>query len=113
MSETVPRALSGRPEAEIGSGLAPALCVRCYRRKRAQGGAMGHNDKCLTGEVIPDRIAVIQAFLQAADPYLRFSRVSGSGACHDRRPGRPLDGAGPASMERLCSRYCRPLKPGC
>ena len=74
----MPRALSGRPEAEIGSGLAPALCVRCYRRKRAQGGAMGHNDKSLTGEVIPDRIAVIQAFLQAADPYLRFSRVSGS-----------------------------------
>ena len=73
----MPRALSGRPEAEIGSGLAPALCVRCYRRKRAQGGAMGHNDKSLTGEVIPDRIAVIQAFLQAADPYLRFSRVSG------------------------------------
>ena len=28
-------ALSGRPEAEIGSGLAPALRVRCYRRKRA------------------------------------------------------------------------------
>ena len=74
----MPRALSGRPEAEIGSGLAPALCVRCYRRKRDQGGAMGHNDKSLTGEVIPDRIAVIQAFLQAADPYLRFSRVSGS-----------------------------------
>ena len=77
----MPRALSGRPEAEIGSGLAPALCVRCYRRKRAQGGAMGRNDKSLTGEVIPDRIAVVKAFLQAADPYLRFSRVSGRVVC--------------------------------
>ena len=33
----MPRALSGRPEMEIGSGLAPALRVRCYRRKRGQG----------------------------------------------------------------------------
>ena len=33
----MPRALSGRPEAEIGPGLAPALRVRCYRRKRGQG----------------------------------------------------------------------------
>ena len=82
----MPRALSGRPEAEIGSGLAPALRVRCYRRKRAQGGAVVLNDDSLTGEVIPGRTAVIQAFLQAADPYLRFSRVSGSrGAqCADR-----------------------------
>ena len=74
----MPRALSGRPEAEIGSGLSPALRVRCYRRKRAQGGVIGHNDNSLTGEVITGRIAVIQAFLQAVDPYLRFSRVSGS-----------------------------------
>ena len=74
----MPRALSGRPEAEIGSGLAPALRVRFYRRKRARGGAIGHNDDSLTGEVITGRTAVIQAFLQAADPYLRFSRVSGS-----------------------------------
>ena len=82
----MPRALSGRPEAEIGSGLAPALRVRCYRRKRAQGGAIGRNDDSLTGEVITGRTAVIQAFLQAADPYLRFSRVSGSrGAIMIRR----------------------------
>ena len=48
--------------------------MRCYRRKRAQGGVIGHNDDSLTGEVITGRIAVIQAVLQAADPYLRFSR---------------------------------------